>query len=125
MPILIITAVCVGLRKMVRLLASIAAICLVAVMIFLQACEHGTLPDIPVTKNVTFIKDIKPITSNVCIKCHNGKSNDYSNYYNAYFNRYRIMDLVVNQKTMPQGEYMSDQQRALFRDWVNQGARHE
>jgi uncharacterized membrane protein len=93
------------------------------VMFFLDGCKRPDLKDVPVTQNVTFEKDIKPITSTVCISCHSSGKNDWSRYTNAYWARYTIERKVVKERSMPMGTYMSDKDRALFRDWVNQGAK--
>lgn len=95
---------------------------IVTVAIFgISSYDKGPLPDIPVTQNVTFEKHIKPITSTVCVGCHYVGSNDYSRYYNAVSARYSIHRHTVVDKTMPMGKHLSDEQRALFRDWFNQG----
>jgi len=91
-------------------------------MLGVQSCKRNPFPDVPVTQNVTFDKHIKPITSTVCIDCHSSGSRDYSRYQNAYFARYSIQRVVVHEKSMPLGRYMSDETRALFRDWIDQGA---
>lgn len=90
-------------------------------MVSIQSCNRQPLADIPVTPGVTFDKHIRPITSQVCIKCHSQGSKDFSNYKHAYSFRYTIYDRVVVSRTMPQGIAMDDKDRALFRDWVNQG----
>lgn len=90
-------------------------------MISIQSCNRQPLADIPVTPNVTFDKDIRPLTSTICIKCHSQGSKDFSNYKNAYSFRYAIYDRVVVTRMMPLGIAMDDKDRALIRDWVNQG----
>lgn len=92
-------------------------------MLSLQACNRKPLPEVPVTENVTFDEHIRPITSTVCIKCHSSGSRDYSQYKNAFSMRYSIRQRVVVDKTMPLGQYLSEKDRALFRDWVDQGGK--
>lgn len=87
----------------------------------LQNCSSKVLPNIPVTQNVTFEKDILPITSTVCIDCHRDGVRDLREYKNAYSFRFSIRTRVAVDKTMPLGKELSDKQRALFRDWVDQG----
>lgn len=108
---------------MIQSVASLIVIGVLSVMVGLQACNRTSLPEVPVTENVTFENHIKPITSTVCIECHNGRFRDYSNYNNAFSVRYAIHQKVVVDKTMPLGKYLSDRDRALFRDWVNQGGK--
>lgn len=106
---------------MIQLVASLTVVASLTAMMSLQSCNRQPLPDQPVTLNVTFDKDIKPITSTVCIKCHSTGNRDFSEYHNAFQLRYTIYSKVVLERTMPFGMYMSNQDRALFRDWVNQG----
>ena len=93
------------------------------VMFVLDGCNRPALKEVPVTLNVSFEKDIKPITSTTCIGCHSSGKTDWSRYMNAYWARYTIMRKVVTERSMPMGIYMNDKDRALFRDWVNQGAK--
>lgn len=104
-----------------RTFASVLMIFLVSGMLILQACKRSYFEEIPVTKNVSFEEHIKPITQTLCIQCHSQGSKDYSRYQNAYWMRHSIFQKVVVDKTMPVGKYLSDKDRALFRDWVNQG----
>lgn len=77
----------------------------------------------PVTENITFDKDIKPITSSVCIECHTSKGENWSIYSDAFSYRYRIYSRIVELKDMPMGKFLDEKDRALFRDWVNQGGK--
>lgn len=104
---------------------SLVAIISTATIVSMQSCERKPLEHVPVTENVTFEKDIKPITLNACIQCHSGGSRNFSNYINAYTYRHTIYRRVVVSKDMPLGKYLSDEERALFRDWVNQGAKKD
>lgn len=102
---------------------SIVLIGSLSTMLSLQACKRDPLPDVPVKDNVSFETDIKPITKEVCFKCHNSGSRDFTQYHKAYALRYSIYQRVVVDRTMPFGIYMDDKDRALFRDWVNQGGK--
>ncbi len=105
-----------------RTLVSLLMMASLSTLVVLQACKmHEPFKDVPVTKDVTFEKHIKPITSTVCISCHSQGSRDYSSYRNAFRMRQSIYQRVVVDRTMPAGKYLSDEDRALFRDWVNQG----
>jgi hypothetical protein len=88
-----------------------------------QSCVRRPLEDVPVNENVTFDKHIQPITSTICVKCHSQGLKDFSKYDNAYLYRTAIRTKVAVDRTMPVGEYLSDQDRALFRDWVDQGGK--
>lgn len=104
-------------------LLSFSLILSTAALMGVQACSRRPIPEVPVTPDVSFETHIRPITSTVCIKCHTGKNNDFSQYKTAFAKRYRIKDRVVVDRTMPMGMYLSEQDRALFRDWVDQGAK--
>ncbi len=91
------------------------------VVLFSVSC--GEKSQVTVTTNVTFNDQIKPITSTVCISCHNDGIRDYSIYENAYNRRQLIYQRVVIDKSMPAGKTLTNEQRALFRDWYNQGSK--
>jgi hypothetical protein len=102
--------------------ASLAFVLAIGTMLGLDACNRKPFENIPVTPNVTFEKNIKPITSTVCISCHNWKNNDWSNYKDAFDHRFQIYQRTVVIRDMPMGKFMDEKDRALFRDWFNQGA---
>ena len=99
------------MRKLILLL------CLTGCM---RADPVDKIPEIP---NVRFNKDIKPIMESICIRCHYYGQADLTLYDNAFRLRKVIRQKVVVYKTMPMGIHMVDSDRALFRDWVDQGAR--
>lgn len=90
------------------------------VVLLSVGCTNGTIPETP---NVTFNQNIKPITSMVCIKCHNTPGRNWSDYKDAYNKRTEIYQKVVIERVMPFGEFMSEKDRALFRDWYKQGSK--
>lgn len=105
--------------------SSFASLVLIATTTFvfsMQAYDREPLSNIPVVENVSFETHIQPITSSVCISCHSQGSKDWSSYLNAYRNRYQIYQSVVINRTMPESKFLSDKDRALFRDWYNQGS---
>jgi hypothetical protein len=106
-----------------RTAASVIVVASVVAMLVIEACERKPLQDVPVTDGVTFEENIKPITSKVCIRCHTGNGRDWSQYRDAFSHRYQIYNRIVLIKDMPQGVFMSEKDRALFRDWYNQGAK--
>ncbi len=108
---------------MIEGLLSVTLIVSTSLFVALSSCDRVPLADVPVTKDVTFDKYIRPITSTVCIECHSQGSRDFSQYNNAFSYKYAIYQRVVVDKSMPRNKYLSEQDRALFRDWVNQGAK--
>lgn len=106
-----------------RTLASVTLITLVGFMMIQGCVNRIPLEDIPVTENVSFEEHIAPFTRTVCVSCHSQGSRDFTQYRNAYVLRHTIYRRVVIEKNMPLGQYMSDRDRALFRDWVNQGGK--
>lgn len=102
-------------------LISLSLILSTSLLFLTRSCDQKPLADVPETLNVSFEKHIQPITSKVCIKCHSQGSRNYSDYRNAYRTRLTIRQRVVVDKSMPIGEYLNDKDRALFRDWVDQG----
>lgn len=106
-----------------RTVASVLLIALVGFTMIQGCVDRIPLKDIPVTEDVSFETHIAPITRSVCILCHSQGSKDFTQYRNAYVMRQTIYRRVVVERTMPVGAYLSDQDRALFRDWVNQGGK--
>jgi uncharacterized membrane protein len=94
---------------------------IVSVTLMLFGCTDK--PKFQVKEGVTFTKDILPITSTSCAKCHFEDERDYRVYTNAYNRRQLIYQRVYIEKSMPLGSTLTDEQRALFRDWYNQGSK--
>lgn len=96
-------------------------IALVILCFALASCSDK--PKFEVKENVTFTKDILPITSTICASCHFEDERDYRVYSNAFNRRQLIYQRVYIEKTMPLGNTLTEEQRALFRDWYNQGSK--
>lgn len=105
-----------------KTLVNLVLIGTICTFLFLQANDRLPFNDIPKVEDVTFEKNIKPIIKEVCVKCHSQGDSDFTRYRNSYFLRYTIYRKVVIEKNMPIGMYLDDKDRALFRDWINQGA---
>lgn len=108
---------------MIQTVLNLSLILSTASLITLRSCDRKPLEDVPETLNVSFETHIHPITSTICIKCHSQGSKNFSVYKNAYRDRFSIRNRVVVDKTMPMGIYLSDKDRALFRDWIDQGGK--
>lgn len=76
--------------------------------------------EISETKNVSFAKDLVPIIKDKCMKCHGQNFVDY-NY--MFLKKNEIFTKVVVEKSMPLTGTLTNKQRALFRDWANQGGK--
>jgi len=83
----------------------------------------------PINTNpaVFYNKDVKPIFEKRCAGCHNGatRSTNWLQYSMAYEWRELIKTRVYIYKDMPYGRFppMPDDERAIVKDWVEQGAR--
>lgn len=93
----------------------------ISLFLILGGCTFTPPNDLEVI--VTFDKDIKPITSMVCINCHTQKGKNWTVYEDAFKYRRQIYDRVVITKTMPLGTYMDENQRHLFKWWYQEGAK--
>lgn len=83
------------------------------ILMLLSSCVKIS-PPLIVPEKVTFT-DLKPIIARRCIGCHNWT------YESAYAKRNLIFNKVVIQRTMPMNGYLTDQERYMFAQWVQQG----
>lgn len=95
-----------------------SSLLIIIMFIFGQSCSIQTapFPEIKAVPNVTYTSHIEPIIKANCVKCHN----DF-NYDRLVYLKYSLWTKIVVDKSMPYGMIMSDQKRALIRDWINQG----
>ena len=73
---------------------------------------------------VTYEKDVKPVFSRSCARCHSG-SNGLPNlmvYESAYKYRYQIKS-KMDDRSMPHVGTLKESERELIRNWVNEGAK--
>jgi len=71
----------------------------------------------------SYKKDVLPIIQNRCAMCHNDNmpGRNWLLYKDAYNMRYNIK-LRLENRTMPLGVVMLEEERKLMIDWVIQGA---
>ena len=109
-----------------------AALALFATVLGLQSCngEDPKGPDCNIPNaDLSYNLNIKQIIDNQCISCHApgsgvaGAVGDFRNYagLQAYLKNGKILDAVVNDKTMPQGGGMSQAQRDSINCWIASG----
>lgn len=74
---------------------------------------------------LTYTKDIYPIFKNRCSLCHNDNWADHNwlNYDIAYKNREKIKNRVWIKRDMPASGTISDKEREMVKDWVDEGAK--
>lgn len=92
----------------------------ISLFLILSGCTFQPPKDLGL---VTFDKDIKPITSTVCIGCHTQAGKNWTVYEDAFKYRRQIYDRVVITKTMPLGTYMDESKRETFKWWYREGAK--
>ncbi|MCC7466341.1 MAG: hypothetical protein IT261_08740 [Saprospiraceae bacterium] len=103
-----------------------------AALFSLQSCESddpkGPDCNIP-NADLSYNLNIKPIIDQQCTSCHApgtgvvGAVGDFRNYsgLEPYLKNGKILDAVVNDKTMPQGGGMSQAQRDSINCWIASG----
>ncbi len=97
-------------------------------MIFLPlSTEYSPQPTEPTEpkEDITYIDHIRPIVEKSCFACHGEGSvmGNWLDYQASYEKREAIYERVVVQRTMPIGAPLSEEEVALFREWVDQGAK--
>ena len=74
------------------------------------------------SNRLTYSVDIRPIFQQRCIQCHNSGPLNWMEYENAFRYKDQIRDRVWNNRSMPPGGFITEQERLLIRNWVDQGA---
>lgn len=74
--------------------------------------------------NVTYHKDVRPVFEKRCAQCHNERWPDknWMDYEKAFTNREKIKRRVESWSMPPNGN-MPKEERALVKQWVDQGAK--
>lgn len=75
---------------------------------------------------ITFSGNILPIFEQRCSQCHNAQAmpdRNWLDYDTAYKFRYEIKDRVYNLRTMPMTGTMTDAEREIVKEWVDEGAK--
>lgn len=108
--------------KWIHEISTVGLIFLTTAFFVTQSYERVHIKEISETPEVSFEVHIKPIMIRACAECHSGFS-DWTVYKNSADHRYQIYEKIVVEKSMPIGKEMNDEDRALFRDWVNQGSK--
>lgn len=77
------------------------------------------------SKNVTFDKDIRPIFSKNCTKCHNGSNNlpNLLEYKVSFGLKDSILKRVSQERSMPYVGRITESERDLIEQWVESGAK--
>jgi hypothetical protein len=77
--------------------------------------------------NITFEKDIKPITESFCggSYCHHGTPSFWSKYENmkAIVDNGELHEEVIEKKTMPMGVKLPTKEYNLIKAWLENGAK--
>lgn len=111
---------------------SITTVALIAAMTSLQSCKSddpkGPDCNIP-NADLSYTLNIKNIMDQQCISCHApgtgvvGAVGDFRSYsgLEPYLKNGKILEVVVNEKTMPKGGGMSQSQRDSINCWIAAG----
>jgi uncharacterized membrane protein len=84
----------------------------------------SSLTDLINIQNLTYNKDILPIIEKRCAMCHNKTTLDRNWLdYNTTYKKRANIKLRLENRTMPIGITMPDNERKLMIDWVKQGAK--
>jgi len=81
----------------------------------------------PITHNPKFethkvrFSEVKPVFENRCKSCHYQPHWDWTKYETAYPKRHTIKTRVWVLRNMPAGGKITEDERKLIRDWVNDG----
>lgn len=102
-----------------------------AALVFLQSCNNddpkGPDCNIP-NADLSYTLNIKPIIDQQCTSCHVpggaiGAVGDFRSYsgLEPFLKNGKILETVVNEKSMPQGGGMSQAQRDSINCWIAAG----
>ncbi|WP_415328962.1 c-type cytochrome [Chryseobacterium sp. MMS23-Vi53] len=102
---------------------------LISSAVVFVACESRTYEEIsdatPITEQVTYTKDIKPIIDANCISCHSPGAQALTNYSQVKNNIDNIIDRISRPNgdpgKMPQGGSLSPTQINMFTKWKADG----
>jgi len=73
---------------------------------------------------ISYKKDVLPVIQQKCSICHNfGTPERNWLDYKTTFNKRKQIKLRLENRTMPIGTVMTDAERKLMIDWVDQGAK--
>ena len=98
-------------------------------VVLLVACESRTYEEIsdttPITAQVTYTKDVKPIIDASCISCHSPGPQALTNYSQVKANIDNIIDRIGRPNgdpgKMPQGGSLSPSQVNIITKWKADG----
>jgi hypothetical protein len=88
----------------------------------LSSCSKK--PSDPLPDQVTYIQHMVPLFQVKCQPCHNNSTPDRNwMEYNIAYNKRSLIKLRIENRTMPLGISISEQERQLIIKWVDQGAK--
>lgn len=102
-----------------------------------MAARHSQTASRPTNQGPTYLRDIQPILMGNCSRCHNQQSRfvyNWLDYDTAYHDRWEIKRRIWDSwqgtyykesmpiENSPESLAITDEQRALIRQWVDDGA---
>lgn len=102
---------------------------IISAVVLLIACESRTYEEIsdntPITEEVTYNKDVKPIIDANCVSCHSPGAQALTNYMEVKNNIDNIIDRISRPNgdplKMPQGGSLSPTQINIITKWKADG----
>lgn len=102
---------------------------IISAVVLLIACESRTYEEIsdntPITEEVTYNKDVKPIIDANCVSCHSPGAQALTNYAEVKNNIDNIIDRISRPNgdplKMPQGGSLSPTQINIITKWKADG----